>query len=652
MTGGLFAATFWAGALLAAGPTDTVRVEASPVATVQSTVPVFATVHRIEAEDVRDAIDLEAALNQVPGVKMETRGAGGSRRIRMRGSSLRSPFGVRNVFLLLDGFVLTTADGETPMEWMDPELLGGLDAMTGPTGAVLGGGYAGALWAHSREATTSGALRAATLGAGAAGSGGAHFVAAHGAHGAVAASILASQHPGYRAQEANGKWQASIHHRMEGPQRDQHIWLGLYDGWWELPGSLDADQNASSPTAAPGTEYNAHVARRRAALGWSSTRSNQPDQGLWVLATMTDKHNPYGTTPFFNGDKYEQGRGFSLRWARQGLLLETPKSRWSWHAQAIGQGDQTALQELELNGPMTRYDLTSTTGRGWGTAGVRQVRSSGLSWHAGAAANGVHRQTRGSVLDSLPFHEAFSEVRFLPRAGVSVPLGRHLQGFAEWGTGVSIPTTFELVDPNSLAAYDLKSEWGQALEAGMAWERGPLLAQFSAFHQRVDDAISLTPGANDAPVMANADVLNMRGMEAVCSGKAGNWRLRAWTTWNRFEVIALASSAPFTMPGTPLHAAGASSVYEKDRWFVEARWRWNDRSPLNNAGTDWSPAFHRLDAAVRYRVAAWTFRVGVLNASNSAHSDWYQVNAFGGKYYNPVAPRQWEVGVRWSGVTR
>jgi hypothetical protein len=556
------------------------------------------------------------------------------------------------VFLLLDGFVLTTADGESPMEWLDPELLGRVDVMTGPSGAVVGGGYAGALWAQSRRVTSSGMLRAGSLGAGAAGTGLARFVAAHAAHGALEASILASANPGYRVQEANGKWQATIHHRMQGAQRDRHAWLGVFDGWWELPGSLDAGQTASAPTTAPGAPYDAHVARRRAAWGWSTTRHGSPDQGVWLLATLTDKHNPYGTSPFYNGDKTEQGRGFSVRWARQGLLVETPSARWTWHAQAIAQGDRTALKESDMDGSTSRYDLISTTGRSWATGGVRQVSAGGLAWHAGGAVNGIHRTTLGAVLDSLSFDEGFSEVRFLPRAGVLLPLGNRIQLFAEWGTGVSIPTTFELVDPTALEAYELKSEWGQALEVGATWHRGPISAQFTAFRQRVDDAISLTPGANDAPVMANADVLNMTGLEALLSGAAGNWRFRGWASLSRFEVQAMAWAEPFKMPGTPLHAAGGSAVYELDRWALEGRWRWNDRSPLNNDGTDWSPAFHRVDGSVRYQVKAWTIRGSILNATNSAYSDWYQVNAFGGKYHNPVAPRQWELGVRWTGLTR
>ena len=57
--------------------------------------------------------DLAPSLNALPGVLMETRGAGGSRRLNVRGSALRSPFAVRNTMLFVRGFLLTEADGTT-----------------------------------------------------------------------------------------------------------------------------------------------------------------------------------------------------------------------------------------------------------------------------------------------------------------------------------------------------------------------------------------------------------------------------------------------------------------------------------------------------------------------------------------------------------
>lgn len=633
---------------------DTVRVTASDVVAVRAVVPVFATVHRMDSVAIRGVgtVDLAAALNQIPGVKMETRGAGGSRRLRMRGSSLRSPFGVRNVFFLLDGFAMTWADGESPVEWLDPELLSGIEVMTGPSGAALGGGYAGAIWAHSHTGHTGGVARLGTVGAlpegGTAPMG---MLAAHGHSGPFAASVLAAHNAGYRDQEANGKWQGDLHWRSTGSAgQARHAWLGVYDGWWELPGSLDLSTSESRPTEAPGAPFGARVERKRVALGWSTTRPGTPEQGLWVLAHATDKHNPYGTSAFFNGEKFERGGGMSARWARQGALRETDRARWSWHSQAIAQLDRLALEDREWNGPASRYDLSSTSARGWATAGVRRVGASGFALHAGAACDGAWRRTGGVVRASEDFAESFEAGALLYRGGLAFPLASGFSAFAEVGTGVSTPTSFELVDPETLNAYDLRSEWGRSLELGVQHRR----ASVAVFEQQVRDAISIVPGPTDVPVLANADVLVMRGAEAIASGTFDRQRggYRVWGCLSRYSVDAMGSGERFAMPGTPLHAFGGAVTWRQGKGRMEVRHRWNDRAPLNNAGTDWAPAHHRIDAAMGCTLGPWDVQLSALNASNSRYSDWYQVNAFGGKYYNPVGPLRWELTVRWAPVNR
>ncbi|MGV3508509.1 MAG: TonB-dependent receptor plug domain-containing protein, partial [Sphingobacteriaceae bacterium] len=52
------------------------------------------------------------AINTAPGVRMEERSPG-SYRLSIRGSLLRSPFGIRNVKIYLDDFLLTDAGGNT-----------------------------------------------------------------------------------------------------------------------------------------------------------------------------------------------------------------------------------------------------------------------------------------------------------------------------------------------------------------------------------------------------------------------------------------------------------------------------------------------------------------------------------------------------------
>ncbi|MEC8361131.1 MAG: Plug domain-containing protein, partial [Bacteroidota bacterium] len=82
--------------------------------------------------------DVSNALNALPGVLMETRGMGGSRRINVRGSALRSPFAVRNTMLFVRGFMLTEADGTSPVEWLDPAWSGGMELVSGAAATTFG----------------------------------------------------------------------------------------------------------------------------------------------------------------------------------------------------------------------------------------------------------------------------------------------------------------------------------------------------------------------------------------------------------------------------------------------------------------------------------------------------------------------------------
>ena len=82
------------------------------------------------------------SINQIAGARMEERSPG-SYRISLRGSTLRSPFGVRNVKVYLDDFILSDASGNTYFNVISPELIDRMEVYKGPEsgdyGAVTGG---------------------------------------------------------------------------------------------------------------------------------------------------------------------------------------------------------------------------------------------------------------------------------------------------------------------------------------------------------------------------------------------------------------------------------------------------------------------------------------------------------------------------------
>ena len=86
-----------------------------PLLTTPASVGILnATQLRNQAEE-----SLLPAINALPGVRMEERSPG-SYRLSLRGSLLRSPFGVRNVKVYIDEFPLTDAGGNTYLNLIDP----------------------------------------------------------------------------------------------------------------------------------------------------------------------------------------------------------------------------------------------------------------------------------------------------------------------------------------------------------------------------------------------------------------------------------------------------------------------------------------------------------------------------------------------------
>jgi len=87
-----------------------------------------ATISVITAEQIhsQQSHSLLPALNAVPGVRMEERSPG-SYRLSIRGSLLRAPFGIRNIKMYLDDFLLTDAGG-----------IGRLEILKGPEASIFG----------------------------------------------------------------------------------------------------------------------------------------------------------------------------------------------------------------------------------------------------------------------------------------------------------------------------------------------------------------------------------------------------------------------------------------------------------------------------------------------------------------------------------
>ncbi len=633
-----------------------------------------ANVAVLQASDLQNghSPDLQDALNSVPGVYMETRGTGGSRRLQMRSSGLRSPYGVRNVLLLMDGFVLTNASGNSPLELCNPQWLHRLEVVKGPVGALYGNAYGGALIGtslpsfHNLKNETNGYAVLRSPGAGAAGGGSQESGFSHTqkldnrGDNALHVRMFWNESPGYRQQEHNRKNQAEAQWIHNGrPGVEQRTWLGWMDAEWGLPGGLNESDALLNPTEGPGAPYDAHVNRKRSWAGWSRTSQFERSRnGMWLYGQHSKKSNPFGTSPFFNGFKKENEDFVSMRlWRAQSKAVGT-QGKLTLDQSFILRYEWLTLDEQDnaYASDALRYALESFTQSHWAGIGTRFEWKDKWQIDAQLAAENFNRSTDGIrriIGDSTGIYaESYTAFEWLPFLQVAYQSTPKLRVFAQWGTGGSHPTSFELIDPEGYQPYNLQSEQAQALEIGATWshvtESSTLDCSIQAYHQRVIGAIAQVPGPTDGIFMDNVEGLRMAGVEASTQmlymiAHQATFLFNGWLNINRHAFDPFAD----VVPGTPLHSAGTAGALSHGAWTWRWQYHWFDRIKLHNSRDDWAASQHRLNASIERARGAHTVQVGVRNVLDANFSGWLQTNAFGGRYFNPAPPRSIWISWRW-----
>ena len=87
----------------------------------------------------------------IPGLQVSERNnPSQDPRLAVRGFGARSAFGVRGVRVLRDGIPLTLPDGQTPIDWMDLESAGTVEAIRGTAASLYGNAAGGVVSIRSR----------------------------------------------------------------------------------------------------------------------------------------------------------------------------------------------------------------------------------------------------------------------------------------------------------------------------------------------------------------------------------------------------------------------------------------------------------------------------------------------------------------------
>lgn len=624
-----------------------------------------------------DASSLQAGLNTIPGVTLETRGQGGSQRLNIRGSFLRSPFAVRNVKTYLNGIPFSSPDGSSPLELIDASDIEKIEVIKGPAGSIYGSATGGVLNISTIQPVEHGFGLKTTQQYGGFGlrrsASQAHYV---NSQWSVRVSHIYQENNGYREQEWNKKQQASafIHYRAS-QKLNYFLYLAYYNGNWALPGALNAEEVAKDPRQARpfSLDNNAALYRKRSMIGFSQNWnfnekwSNQTS----VYAQITDKTNPYGTSAFSQGYKEEGATGAGARTVFTGKIIEGKIFNARLNVGGEYQFEDFDITEWDNVGgkpgdekyeyQVNYHGLLAFASADW-ELGKNVLINTGVSW------NKTIHQANGFAVGGIAFDTTATwAAEYLPRIGASYQWKKNQYAVGSVSYGNSQPTVFEQIDyENNRFNLDLKPEHGVNYEAGL---KGTMSDQFqleyeiTAYQFLLSNAIlaqeKMATDSTVFTVYSNTGATRQEGIEWTLRkhfafGDSLEHSLSCWLSGAfqhyQFEdyIVDGVQVAGKVLPGVP--KATVSSGVQMSLFDGGVTWSlthyWMDRVRLNNANTVWGKAYHLLNTRVGIKLISsetsrftGEFFVGVQNVTNTEYTSFYAFNGAAGRYYNPSQPR-------------
>jgi iron complex outermembrane receptor protein len=645
-----------------------------------------------------DQTSLQNALNTVAGVTMESRGYGGSQRINVRGSFLRSPFAVRNVKLYVNGIPMSSPDGTTPLEVIDAFDIKGIEVVKGPNGSYTGSGTSGVIYMRLAEASkrqmisfdhstligSYGIKREATA------------VGLNKGKWNTRISHVFQENRGYRDQEFNRKNSVTVLSKYSHNDRLEYSFYASYfDGQLALPGGLNSTQVKEDPTQANAYSIanNASLYRERlfGAVSQEWTISDKLRNTTSVYGSWTQKYNPYGTSSAYsrNGFKDEGATGTGTRTVFDWDVIYGQK----WRVRSMFGG------ELQYE----QFDATEYTNAGglpgdlkytydvdylamMGFVGATVTYTDRLNVDFSVSSNKTNHFINASGYQGIRIDSnATWTAQWLPRLAASYRVYRELfiQGSLSYGN--SNPTVFEQIEIqqySSATAFaeskNLKPETGVNREVGVKYYRSNWNMEVNAYDFVLTNAIlpytqlgffAPTGAEEEFTLYSNAGSVKQRGIEGSIQytvNLTNQKVLKSLSIWAngqltdyRFKHYKLGEEdyAGKEVPGMPKATLSSGMVagFYKDLVSWSVQHYYVDRTPLNNSNSDWSSSYHLLNSRVNFRIPIldvfhWGIEgisvfVGANNILNTKYTSFLQTNAAAQRYYNPSPPRNFFAGI-------
>jgi iron complex outermembrane receptor protein len=634
-----------------------------PVLSVPASVSVIGT----EQLKLQTGNSLVPALNTVPGVRMEERSPG-SYRLSIRGSLLRSPFGVRDIKVYYDEIPLTDAGGNTYLNGIDPNSLQGIEILKGPDGSLFGANSGGVvLLSPVSRYNDSSYLSGGIVG---------------GSYGLFRQNISAQNHSGNNQLNISEAYQTAAGYRQHSnmdrtylqatdklvlSQKDQLKFLGLYSALdYETPGGLNLAQFNANPRQArlstpfvPGSIAQKAAIIQKVLLGgvvneWQVTDRIRNVSS--VYGSYVDFANPFVTN---YENRYEDTYGLRSYFELSGK----PDSAINWK---INIGVEWQQTNSDINNYGNRLGVRDTaqtldkinTNQHFFFA--RYLADISGRWHIEAALslNFYDYKFKNIYPNNEPGYTNRSFTpQLMPRLAISYQVTDNFIWRASVSRGYSTPTTAEIRPTDNVINTHLQAEDGWNYETGFRLRNADesIFLDASVFYYKLYNAIITQQNANETETYINSGGTTQPGFELNFTG----WLVRQNTSnfIRGLQVNEALTLYKFQFSGTNRQLTGVpnqvivTSVQVKfpAHLYLFLQHNYTSRIPVTDANTVFAGSYHLVQAKAGWEQRVGKMRLGFFtgidNLLNKKYSLGNDLNAVGARYYNAAAPRNYYAGL-------
>jgi iron complex outermembrane receptor protein len=611
------------------------------------------------------------AMNMEPGVRMEERSPG-SYRLNIRGSSIRSPFGVRDVKVYYNEIPLTDPGGNTYLNELGFYNFQSLEVIKGTAGSLYGAGIGGAVLISSMPAVwdkglsvdyTGGSYNSNNTNVGLRLGDGDHR------------SILTYNHQtsdGYRQQTQMrrdvGSWETML---RPSDKQTIHAYILYSDLYYQTPGGLTEPEYNKDPQMArppvgtsPGAvQAQAAIFQKNFTAGFSNTfhLSDHWQNTTALYGAYTDFTNPgirvyeYRQEPHFGGRTVVQ---YTRDWGASRLQVnagaEAQKGFFETRDYTNNGGIPAALQ--------TDDKLNNWTYMAFAQADLKLPDGWAVTGGASFNANAVNI-TAVNVTPPVTSKIRFTN-KLAPRIAVLKKVLPDISVYGSASRGFSTPTVQELQKSNGLVGPPLEPENGVDFELGGrgSFLGGRLFIDIDGFIFHINNAIVQRIDSSGVSYSVNAGGTNQHGIETFISyrlidrpgGFCNSLRVFVSHAWHDFHYASFVQDtnnySGHRLPSVPLQTiVGGLDISLKTGFYANATYTYTDKIPLNDANTFHAGSYNLLGGRIGFRkvLARWKgdLYAGIDNAADIKYSLGDDFNAALNRFYNAAPTRNYFAGL-------